>query len=127
MATAVMSTMEIATTLVELCNQGKNFDAMETLYADDIVSVEAGGPPGMDRVATGKPAVVAKSQWWVDNHDVHSRAVGGPWPNGDQFITTFKYDVTFKPDGRRFTMEEAALYTVRDGKIAKEEFFYTAG
>jgi ketosteroid isomerase-like protein len=127
MSTTQLSTLEIANTLVAHCKQGRNREAMEALYADDIVSVEAGAPPGGDPVAKGKDAVIAKSQWWVDNHEIHSAEVGGPWPNGDQFITTFKYDVTFKPQGRRFVMEEAALYTVKDGKITKEEFFYHMG
>lgn len=127
MSTAQMSTMEIASALVDFCKQGKNDEAMNTLYADDVVAVEAGGPPGMDRVAKGKDAVIAKTQWWTDNHEVHSAEVGGPWPNGDQFIATFRYDVTFKPEKRRFIMEEAALYTIKDGKIAKEEFFYNMG
>jgi ketosteroid isomerase-like protein len=35
--------------------------------------------------------------------------------------------VTFKPDNKRFTMDEAALYTVANGKVVKEEFFYTMG
>jgi ketosteroid isomerase-like protein len=127
MATAQMSCMEIGTALLDFCKQGKNDEAMTTLYADDIVSVEAGGPPGMDRTIKGRDAVVAKSKWWTDNHIVHSAEMAGPWPNGDQFVTTFKYDVTFKPENKRFVMEEAALYTVRDGKIVKEEFFYNMG
>jgi ketosteroid isomerase-like protein len=32
--------------------------------------------------------------------------------------------VTFKPTGQRMQMTEMALYTVKDGKIAQEEFFY---
>jgi len=35
--------------------------------------------------------------------------------------------VTMKPTRQRFTMEEMALYTVKDGKIVREEFFYTMG
>jgi multidrug efflux pump subunit AcrB len=33
-------------------------------------------------------------------------------------------DVTFKPTGKRNAMEEMALYTVNDGKIVHEQFFY---
>jgi ketosteroid isomerase-like protein len=29
--------------------------------------------------------------------------------------------------GKRFTMEETALYTVKGGKIVQEEFFYSMG
>ena len=59
--------------------------------------------------------------------DVPFGSVAGPWPHDDRFIVTYRYDVTNKPSGRRFMMEEAALYTVRDGKIAREEFFYSMG
>jgi len=37
---------------------------------------------------------------------------------------TFKLDVTFKPQSKRFSMEEVAVYKVVDGKIVYEEFFY---
>ena len=120
-----MSTMDIAKALVDLCRQGKNHEAIQTLYADDVVSVEAGAPEGMSKETVGRDAVLAKGQWWVDNHTVHDANTTGPWPHEDQFIVGFKYDVTFKPSGQRFTMEEMALFTVANGKIAKEVFFYT--
>jgi ketosteroid isomerase-like protein len=119
-----MTTMEIGKTLVELCQQGKNFEAIDTLYADDVVSVEAGAPPGMSAETVGKAGVLAKGQWWIDNHEVHSGETTGPWPHGDQFIVGHRYDVTFKQSGQRFVMEEMALYTVADGKIVREAFFY---
>jgi hypothetical protein len=37
---------------------------------------------------------------------------------------TFKMDVTFKPQSKRFQMEEIGVYKVKDGKIVYEEFFY---
>lgn len=36
-----MSLRTIGTNLVDLCNQGKNFEVMRTMYTPDIVSVEA--------------------------------------------------------------------------------------
>jgi ketosteroid isomerase-like protein len=122
-----MTTLEVGKQLVELCKAGKNHEAMETLYAKDIVAVEAGAPPGQSREAKGLEAVLAKSKWWADNHEVHSSVVDGPWPHDDKFIATFTMDITFKPQSRRFTMKEAALYTVKDGKIVREEFFYAMG
>ena len=83
-----------------------------------------GAAPGMPQETSGKDAVIAKSQWWVDNHEVHDAVILGPWPNGDEFAVYFKYDVTFKPSGKRFPMEETAMYTVRDGKIVREKFYY---
>jgi ketosteroid isomerase-like protein len=33
-------------------------------------------------------------------------------------------DVTVKETGARMVMDEIALYTIKDGKIAEERFFY---
>ena len=120
-----MSTLEIANKLVELCRQGKNMEALDTLFSRDIVSVEAVSMPGMAQETKGLPAVKAKNEWWISNHEVHSASATGPWPHGDRFIVGFQYDVTNKPSGKRMKMDEAALYTVNDGKIVKEEFFYS--
>ncbi len=127
MSTAQMTTLEIGNALVELCTHGKNAEAMSTLYAADIVSVEAGAPPGQERESVGLESAMAMGQWWVDNHIVHEAQVGGPYPKDDQFIVTYNYDVTFKPSGKRFRMDEAALYTVTTGKISRVEFFYSMG
>lgn len=123
-----MDTLEVGKKLVELCKQGKNDEAMESLYAQDIVSVEAGAPPGDSPERRGLPAIREKSVWWNSNHVIHSATVEGPFPNGDRFAVRFTYDVTAKHLGNaRITMDEVALYTVKNGKIVREEFFYTMG
>jgi ketosteroid isomerase-like protein len=123
MATA----LEVGKKLVALCQQGKFHEAMDTLYADNIVSVEASAAPGQSPQCEGIAAVKGKAEWWTNNHEVHSSVVTGPWPHGDRFVANFKMDVTAKAGpmaGKRFTLEEAALYTVKDGKVVREEFFY---
>jgi ketosteroid isomerase-like protein len=122
-----VETLPIATRLIELCREGKNHQAMTELYSKDIVSVEAGAPPGESPITTGLDATMAKGQWWVDNHEIHGAKVSGPWPNGNRFMVRFEYDVTFKPTGARMNMDEIALFTVTDGKITREDFFYTMG
>jgi len=119
-----MKTQEVADTLVRLCSQGKFEEATKALYSPDIVSVEAGAPPGQSREAKGLAAVMAKGEWWVANHEVHSVKVEGPLVAGSHFAVTFKMDVTFKPESRRFQMEEVAVYKVADGKVVYEQFFY---
>jgi ketosteroid isomerase-like protein len=124
------STYEIGQRLVEFCRQGKNLEAVDTLYAPDVVSVETHGTPEMPARMEGIDAIRGKNRWWLDNHEIHSTEMGGPWPHGDRFITTMKIDVTAKVGpyaGKRMQFEEAGLYTVRDGKIAKEEFFFHMG
>ena len=120
-----MTTQEVASKLVKLCSEGKWDEATDSLYSAEIVSVEASAPPGMDRESKGIAAVKAKGEWWVANHDVHSVKVEGPLVAGDHFAVTFKMDITFKPQAKRFTMEEVAVYKVANGKIVHEEFFYS--
>jgi ketosteroid isomerase-like protein len=116
-----METMEVAEQLVALCREGRNLEAIETLYADDVVSYEVQEP--MQRVA-GIEAVMEKAHWWQGAHEVHSASVEGPFPNGDQFAVRHTWDITHKESGARRTMDEIALYTVRDGAIVEEKFFY---
>ena len=122
-----MNTLAIANKLVALCREGKNEESLSTLYAADAVSVEAMAMPGTQQESKGLAAIQAKSEWWVNNHEVHSASITGPWPNGNRFVVGFSYDVTNKPSGQRMQMEEVGLYTVQDGKIVREEFFYGTG
>ena len=119
-----MTTQEVANTLVKLCSEGKFEEATKTLYSPDIVSMEAGAPPGGSRETKGLPAVVAKGEWWTANHEVHSVIVEGPLVTGSHFAVVFKLEVTFKPQAKHFKMEEVAVYKVADGKVVYEEFFY---
>lgn len=120
-----MTTKEVADKLVQLCSEGKFHEATTELYSPDIVSVEAGAPPGQSRETKGLDGVLKKGEWWVSNHEVHSSKVEGPLVAGAHFAVTFKMDITFKPQNRRFEMEEIGVYKVADGKIVYEEFFYS--
>ena len=122
-----MTTQEVADQLVKLCREDKFGEAVASLYGEDIVSMEAIAPPGQSRETTGLQAVKAKGEWWQANHEVHGTTVEGPLVAGSHFSVTFKLDVTFKPQNRRFHMEEVAVYKVQDGKVVYEEFFYDMG
>ena len=97
--------------LVDLCRQGKNQEAIARLYSPSIESVEPLAMPGMEQTQRGIANIKGKNQWWVDNHEVHGNVAEGPFPHGDRFIERFK--------------DETGLYTVQNGKIVKEEFFYS--
>ncbi len=120
-----MSTEEVAKELVKLCSEGKFYEATKALYSPDIVSMEAAAPPGGSRETKGLEGVLAKGEWWAANHEVHSSKVEGPLVAGSYFSVAFKMEITFKPQSKRFEMEEVAIYKVVDGKIVYEEFFYT--
>jgi len=124
-----MDVNEIGRRLVDLCQKGKNLEAL-ALYAKDAVSVEAMGSEAMPAVMTGIEAIRGKGEWWFANHEVHRASAKGPFPNGDRFAVIYDFDVTPKAGpmaGKRMEMSEVALYTVKDGKIVREEFFYSMG
>ena len=116
-----MSTEQVATDIVKLCQAGKFAEAGEKYWADDVKSVEAMGENAEVR---GKDAARGKGEWWSNAHEVHGVEVEGPFVNGDQFVVRFKMDVTIKDSGQRITMDEMAVYTVDDDKIIEERFFY---
>jgi ketosteroid isomerase-like protein len=123
-------TLEVGKKLVEHCKEGKFMEAIVDLYDDHIVSIEAGAPPGQSPRMEGIEAIKGKTVWFAENHEIHSSEVFGPYPNGDRFIVRFKIDVTAKAGpmaGKRYVMDEAGLYTVKDGKVVHEEFFYSMG
>ena len=121
------STAEVAEQLVSLCRAGKFSQAVATLYADDIVSIEPVAMPGMPARTEGFEAVQKKNQDWEATNEVHGFRVDGPFVGDSHFAVRYWLDVTNKTMGQRFEMEEMALYTVRDGKVAQEEFYYNMG
>jgi hypothetical protein len=117
-----MSLKTVASQFVELCRQGKNFDVMRTLYTPDIVSVEGDG-----KETAGQGPVIKKSEDWVSDKTFHGETVAGPFFNGaspDQFTVYFTLDITPKATGHRVTREEIGVYTVKNDKITREQFFY---
>lgn len=117
-----MTPAETAAAFTDMLKSGDHEGAAARFNADDIVSIENMDGP-MARVE-GAQAVKAKSEWWYSAHEVHSAESHGPYINGEQFIVRFDMDVTVKETGLRTQMSEAGLYTVRDGKIVEERFFY---
>ena len=80
--------------------------------------------PGGSREASGLEAIAGKWAWWEDNHTVHETSAKGPFLHGDdRFGVIFSIDCTFKPSGERTQMQELAIYTVKNRKIVREEFF----
>ena len=119
-----MDTKDVANDIIAMLNTGE-FEACGAKYwADDVTSTEPGGPPGMDPVSKGKAAVEAKSKWWSDNHETEGLEIEGPYVNGDQFTCRFKMKVKVKATGQMMDMDEHALYTIKNGKITEEKFFY---
>ncbi|MEM1151860.1 MAG: nuclear transport factor 2 family protein [Pseudomonadota bacterium] len=119
------SLKEVAELTVEYNNNGRMRELLDLVYADTVQSIEAGPMPDGSAGVTGIEALKGKWDWWEGANEVHSSSAEGPMFHGDdRFSVIFEMDVTDKASGQRMQMKEVAVYTVADGKIVKEEFFY---
>ncbi len=117
-----MNTEEVAKKLVEFCRKGEWRKALDDLYAKDIVSVEAHAMENMPAEMHGLDQVRGKTDWWEKNMEVHNAKVSGPFVARDTFVVQFDIDVTDKASKKRMQMSEVGIYTVKDGKVSREEF-----
>jgi len=114
-----MDTRETAQAFAAMLREGK--DAGEAFWHEDVSSIEAmGGSPAVH----GKEAVTAKGAAWYAAHEVHGFEVDGPYVNDDQFALHMHMDITVRATGQRIKFLEVGLYTVQDGKVVEERFFY---
>jgi hypothetical protein len=116
------TTEEVATKLAAYCRKGEWMKAVDDLYAKDIVSVEPRAMENMPAEMRGLDKVRGKTEWWEKNFEVHSCKVGGPFVARDTFVVQFDVDVTEKASKNRMQMSEVAIYKVKDGKVAHEQF-----
>ena len=117
-----MSTTEIAKKVVELVRKQAWYEALDTLYDDNVVSVEASSMGGGPTETRGKEGVRGKIDWWVNAMEVHSFKANGPFVAHDRFVVRYDADVTDKNSKQRRQLSEVGVYTVKDGKIVREEF-----
>jgi hypothetical protein len=117
-----MSTEEVAKKVVELVRKQAWYDALDTLYDDDVVSVEAFSMSGGSPETRGKQGVRGKIDWWVNAMEVHSFKASEPFVAHDRFVVQYDADVTEKESKQRRQISEVGVYTVKSGKIVREEF-----
>ena len=122
-----MSTEAVAKKVVELVRKQDWYKALDTLYDDNVVSVEAFSMGGGPTETHGKEGVRGKVDWWVNEMEVHSFKAGDPFVAHDRFVVQYDADVTDKKSKQRRQMTEVGVYTVKDGKIVREEFLPAAG
>jgi len=122
-----MNTEEVAQKVVELVRKQAWYEALDTLYDKDIVSVEARTQDGSSPETRGTDGVRGKIDWWVNSMEVHSFKVSSPFVAHDRFVVQYDVDVTDKKAKNRFQMSEVGVYTVKNGKIVREEFLPLVG
>src|SRR6266404_6424200 len=122
-----MNTEEVAKKVVEFTRKQAWVEALETLYDKDIVSVEARTMDGSSPETRGTKGVREKIDWWTNAMEVHSFKASGPFVAHDRFVVQYDADVTDKNAKKRFQLSEVGVYTVKNGKIVREEFLPRSG
>lgn len=116
--------VQVGNTLVKMFNEGKFREIEDMYWSPDIVSCEG---LGVGLEWRGRAAVEEKNREWMADHVLHGAKAEGPYVGSSGFAVKFTMDVETKSTNTREQMVEVAVYTVRDGKIAREEFMYFAG
>jgi hypothetical protein len=112
---------EIGKDLVTKFNAGK-FEIDEIgHFSDAMVSCEG---LGVGLEWRGRKAVDTKNADWYTKHKIHGASAEGPYVGSTGFSVKFNMDVEVKETGQRMAMMEIGVYTVKDGKIVREEFMY---
>lgn len=123
-----MDTQEIANRLVELIRAGDYETAHSQLYSEDIVSIEnpidqSGEMKYMEVV--GMEAVKEKGKKWEESmEELFGQGASDPVVSPNAFAISMYFEAKLKGAPEKTKMEELAVYSVKDGKIVREEFIY---
>jgi uncharacterized protein YbjT (DUF2867 family)/ketosteroid isomerase-like protein len=117
------STARVAREYVDAIARRDFAHVFEHLHAPDYVRIgsdDMTGPATRVR-ADELDAHLAKVG---DTEEIHGVEIDPPLVRGDRFAVRFTFDSTYKPTGKRGTNSKVSLYTVREGRIVREEVFF---
>lgn len=112
---------EIGAAVVAHLNSGAHSDVplWNKYWSDAVESVEGRGMSWR-----GRKAMEAKCMEWVAQHDVLGCRATGPFVGASGFAVHMEIEVRPKAGGDVMRMKEVGVYTVKDGKVVREEFMY---
>ena len=119
-----MSPTEVGQRLVELTTSDRDEQAIDELYDENVVSVEAANEAGEEaQTWQGVGAVREKHAWWNSVATMHEIRAEGPFAGGgdNHFVVRFWMDVTMEGQ-ERSEMTEVGLFEVDGGKIVREVY-----
>lgn len=122
-----MTLEDVARELVAGCRERREAENLDKLYAEDAVSVEA-ADMGQGRETIGREGIRGKHDWFASMYEQVSGDTSDPMPHGDdRFAVIFDMKMRKRETGEIEEMRDIGVYTVKDGKIVREEFFYPTG
>ena len=119
-----MTKQQVADRLIGLCRQRQFEQAVRELYAPDVISVE---PEGVsDRIVQGLDQIHAKGEAFNSKVEkVNLSFISDPIVADNFFSCSMLMNINMKGMLMAIDMNEVCVFTVSDGKVIKEEFFYT--
>ena len=110
--------------LVSYVRDGRIIEAMHEFYADDAIMQENNNPPtaGLSANVERERQFLAAVKTWL-GFEVGTIAV-----DAQRGKTTVQSTLSFEGvDGKTNRIDQVAVQTWRDGKIAHEKFYYDTG
>ena len=119
-----MTHLELAQKLCQMIGEGQMNEALDELYAEDVEVIEATGESFSGR-ETQKGRV---AEWQAGLDGFHGGGVTAITANEDAGVTMVESWVEITPKGAPgpIKFEEVAVQNWKDGKIARERFYYNA-
>ncbi len=114
---------EIGAAVVAHLNAGNQSDKplWDKYWHKGVVSIEGAGA---NISWEGRKAMEAKCDDWIGKNTIHGCRAEGPYVGSTGFSVKISMDVEEKASGKRFQMDEVAVYAVEKGKVVREEFMY---
>ncbi len=116
---------DVALGFTAMLRRGEFEEAGARYWADNVVSIDpqdlAGGFPAH---ATQIAAVRGKASRRPGAGRIDELGIDGPFITGDQFALFIDMLVIDAASGNARPFAEIAVFTVRDGQIIEERFFY---
>ncbi len=121
-----MSTInDVAHDFTAMLRSGQFAAAGERYWADDVTSTEPIDlPGGIPAVVSGIAATRIKCGARFNAAQIDELSIDGPFVTGNQFALFIDMMIASHSDGRARPFTEIALYTVRNGRISEERYFY---
>ena len=116
---------DVARDFTAMLRLGQFEAAGERYWADTVTSVEpADLPTGTPASVSGIDAARGKARFRFGAGRIDDVGIDGPFVTGDQFALFLDMLITDPVSGQTQPFTEIAIFTVRDGRITEERFFY---
>ncbi len=116
---------DVARDFTAMMRAGHFVAAGERYWADGVISVEpADLPTGIPAHVSGIAAVRDKAHSRFGVSRINDLGIDGPFVTDNQFALFLDMLITDPASGAAEPFTEIAIFTVRDGRIIEERFFY---